>query len=47
MKNKQVSELYDSIIDDFLKGDYEGENKVIETENVNFKYLHLKIRKIV
>ena len=34
MENDQVSELYESLIDDILKGNYEGENKVIETENV-------------
>ena len=45
MKNEQVSELYNSIIDDILKGDYEGENKVIETENVIFQISTLEDQK--
>ena len=37
MSSKQVSDLYNLIIDNVLKDDYNGDNKIIKTENVVFQ----------
>ena len=37
MKNEQVGIIYDALKDDIINGNYNGENKVIETENVIFQ----------
>ena len=45
MKNEQVSELYNELKDAFLTGNYTGENKIIETENVIFQISTLEDQK--